>query len=183
MRCLSLQAVWIKIFESNGNKRLQKQDSTNTNPYQSPAAELATVAKTEPKSIWFRVFYWGRWLSLIPLVVIAFFTVSLFTIFAADSRGIWYEPVVGVVASSVVVLVAFIVPPDMKILCATVALVLGAVVAWILIQPPSTNYSGVNNDQLNYTYTSIIATYFSGAVSWCFCYFWHRRSKPNSNAV
>ena len=116
-----------------------------------------------------------RWLALIPTVTGSFFLTGIAAGLAADILGLWYEPIVGFVCASVVVLVAFLVSPSHKMASATGFLVVGAVAAWWIIRPPSWYPATYEARAYQSTYMPVMLTYAGGAVGWIGCWFCARR--------
>lgn len=82
--------------------------------------------------------------------------------------GLWFDPLAGVFAAFSVVVIAFVVAPEKKLVMASLTLIGGASMAWYLISPPS-SYPQNHANAYEETYLPIKATLMAGAAGWLFC--------------
>ena len=94
---------------------------------------------------------------------------------ASDLAGYWYRPGAGFCAALAVVVVAYLAAPTHKLLSATVVLLLGAIAAWIVLEPSWYPESYAP------THAPIIATYVGGALGFLVAAGIHRRARPNNS--
>jgi hypothetical protein len=105
-----------------------------------------------------------RW-ALAVLAVLGGFTVAgILGGLATDFAGFWNLPGAGFSAAFAVVVVAHLAAPSHKLRTATVALVLGAVVAWLLLEPSFYPESYGNRGAYEPTHLPVIATYIGGLL-------------------
>lgn len=105
-----------------------------------------------------------RWLLALAAVLGGFVIAGLLGGLAAGYAGWWQLPGAGFSAAFAVVLVAYLSAPRRKLLSAAVALVLGAVAAWLLIEPSFYPESYGNRGAYRPTHWPIIATYAGGLL-------------------
>lgn len=120
-----------------------------------------------------RVLYAMSWLALPCAVMAVFIGAGIVGVLAAAVTGVWEEAVAGFFCAFAVVLAAYLLAPRFKLVTATAALLIGAVMAWHLVSPPSPRpeydeSTGVTSGIP--TYQSIAATYTGGAMSWLVCF-------------
>lgn len=105
-----------------------------------------------------------RW-ALAVLAVLGGFTVAgILGGLATDFAGFWNLPGAGFSAAFAVVVVAHLAAPSHKLRTATVALVLGAVVAWLLLEPSFYPESYGNRGAYEPTHLPVIATCIGGLL-------------------
>ena len=83
--------------------------------------------------------------------------------FAGALAGLWDIPSAGVGAAFVAVVVAYLAAPSRKLLSASVVLVVGAVLAWLALEP-STYPGSYRGHAYEGTHLPIIATYVSAIL-------------------
>ena len=122
-----------------------------------------------------------RWVVLLPAAICVLIATGIACDFIAPALGVWYDPLAGFSAAFLVVLTVSVIAPKKKVLAATVALILGGAMAWIMISPPS--YFPRSYGELAYrpTYLPITVTYLGGGVAWTLSGIVAtvRRKKPN----
>lgn len=106
----------------------------------------------------------GRWGSAVAIVFAAFFAAGLLGAFFAGSMRLWYQPVIGFFAAFAVVLSAYLSAPHHKLASAMVAFVVGAVLAWFLLE--SSSYPESYGEGLAYqpTRLPVVVTYAGGLL-------------------
>jgi len=105
-----------------------------------------------------------RW-ALAPLLVVCGFIVTgMLGGFVADFVGLWHIPGAGFSAAFAVVVVAYLAAPRYKFVSAITALVLGAIAAWLLLEPSFYPESYGARDAYQPTHLPIIATYIGGLL-------------------
>ena len=114
-----------------------------------------------------------RWIALPFVVGLSFFGAAYAGSYLGSSMGYWQFPPMGFAAAVAVVCSAYICAPFRKRTIATLALFLGAELAWLFLSPPSQfplYYERAPGDR---TYLPILATYAGGVVAWLVCINWH----------
>jgi len=103
-----------------------------------------------------------KWILAIFAVLGGWLSGGIAGIIAAGLAGFWDRPIGGFGAAFVTVVVAYLAAPNHKLLSASVVLVLGAVLAWLALEPSfyPKSYRGSAYER---THLPIIATYM-GAV-------------------
>ena len=76
-----------------------------------------------------------RWFLALFAVAGAFFIAGIAGAIVADLAGFWYRPGAGFAAALAVVVSTYIVVPSRKFQLSCLALVVGTVAAWIILEP------------------------------------------------
>ena len=124
------------------------------------------------------VLYAMRWLMLPPAVTAAFIGAGVVGVLTAALANVWEEAVTGFLCAVAVVMSAYILAPKFKLATATAAFLVGAIVAWNLVSPPSPRPEFSENTGITLgipTYQSILVTYVGGTLSWVACFMFARR--------
>ncbi|MFL6587833.1 MAG: hypothetical protein ACJ8GV_13245 [Luteimonas sp.] len=106
-----------------------------------------------------------QWGLAVLAVLGAFFVAGVAGSVASDLLGLWHLPGAGFVAAFAVVVTTYVAAPDRKVLLSCATFIVGAIAAWILLEPswyPDTKRYG----SLAYkdTHLPVIATYFGGLI-------------------
>lgn len=104
-----------------------------------------------------------RWGLAFLAVLGGFFAAGVLGALATEFAGFWHLPGAGFSAAFAVVVVAYLAAPSHKRLASTVALVLGAAVAWVLLEPSFYPESYGERGAYEPTHLPVIATY-AGAL-------------------
>ncbi|WP_232227685.1 hypothetical protein, partial [Aerolutibacter daejeonensis] len=83
---------------------------------------------------------------------------------AAEFAGFWNLPGAGFSAAFAVVVLAYLAAPSHKLPAAAVALTLGAVVAWLLLEPSFYPESYGDRGAYEPTHLPVVTTYIGGLV-------------------
>lgn len=126
------------------------------------------------------VLYPMRWLVVAPAAIAAFVGAAIAGVLSASLLDVWDEPLIGFLCATAVVLAVYWVAPDSKFTAATAALVLGAIVAWYFVAPPSQRpkydpTTGITRGIS--TYQTIIFTYVGGMLALGACAAFARKRK------
>jgi hypothetical protein len=106
-----------------------------------------------------------QWILTVLAVLGAFFVAGIAGSFATDMFGFWHLPGAGFFAALAVVVTTYIAAPSHKFLVTCSAFAVGAIAAWILLEPSS--YPETERyEALAYqsTHLPVIATYIGGIV-------------------
>jgi hypothetical protein len=123
-----------------------------------------------------------RW-SLALLAILGGFAVAgVLGGLAADVAGFWHLPGAGFSAAFAVVIVAYLAAPTYKLRTAAVALVLGAIAAWLLLEPSFYPESYGERGAYEPTHLPIIATYIGGLLGLVAAMLIGRWAGPNSSS-
>ncbi len=108
-------------------------------------------------------------------------TISLFSVFGAfffgalafsavpDILGMWHLPAMGFGAAFMTVLISFISAPKFEYIYTTINLIIGAVIAWFLLEPSYYPESYGEDIAYQQTHTPIIATYTGALIAYLVC--------------
>ena len=105
-----------------------------------------------------------RWALGFLAVLSGFLVAGVLGGFATVLTGFWYLPGAGFSAAFAVVVVAYLAAPSRKFRASTVALILGAVVAWVLLEPSFYPESYGERGAYQPTHFPIVATYLGGLL-------------------
>jgi hypothetical protein len=106
-----------------------------------------------------------HWTLAVLAVLGAFFVAGIAGSFATDILGFWHLPGAGFSAALAVVITTYFAAPDRKLLFSCGAFAVGAIVAWLLLEPssyPETERYGALAYQP--THLPVIATYIGGII-------------------
>ena len=115
----------------------------------------------------------GFILSIVIVVVIFIVTATTAGILAGYV-GVWKKPIIGAVAAFCVVVSGYITAPSHKQWAASIWLLVGAIAAWFL--SGDSYYPEDHQHAYQLTYIPLVATYLSGVLALCLCWFWHKKS-------
>ena len=106
-----------------------------------------------------------HWSLAVLAVLGAFFVAGITGSLATDMLGFWHIPGAGFMAALAVVLTAYVAAPRRKTLFSCGAFVVGAIAAWLLLEPSSYPESQRYGD-LAYqpTHLPVVATYIGGVI-------------------
>ena len=105
-----------------------------------------------------------KWLVAVLAVLGGFVIAGITGAFAAELFGFWYLPGGGFSAAATVIIVAYIAAPRHKLPAALIVLMIGAVAAWLTLEPSWLPESYAERGAYQPTHLPIIATYF-GALA------------------
>ncbi len=103
-----------------------------------------------------------RWVLALLVIFSGFAVAGILGGLATDIAGFWHLPGAGSSAAFAVVVVAYLAAPTHKLLAATVALVLGAVTAWLVLEPSFYPESYGDRGAYEPTHLPIVVTYIGG---------------------
>jgi hypothetical protein len=118
-----------------------------------------------------------RWLLLVPATLLSVPASALVGATLAQVLDLWAEPMIGIVASAVFVALPYKLAPSGGLIVSGVALLVGALLAWWLIDPPSYYPEGYAERSYQPTYLPIIGTYGAGLATWVLCASRHWRAE------
>lgn len=121
-----------------------------------------------------------RWILLIPVEVGVFVLAVVIGQVIGSAIGLWGEPVSGFCAATSAVAAAYVLAPRRKLAAASVVLLLGAGVAWFLIDPPSFYPESYGPKAYSETNLPVYVTYAGGVLAWLTCLVWQVRSLRNA---
>ena len=103
-----------------------------------------------------------RWFVMLTIVIFSFAAAIFLGALLASALGLWYRPTIGFVAAFTVVIAAYLSAPTHKLVSSAVAMLIGAVVAWLLVEP--SYYPASYGEALAYepTHLPIVITYVGG---------------------
>jgi hypothetical protein len=122
-----------------------------------------------------------RWTLMVVVVIASFVVAGFVGAFVAEALGLWFVPSIGFIAAFAVVLATYLSAPTRKLTSALVAMLVGAVVAWLLAQPsyfPASYGEGLAYEP---TYLPIVVTYVGGLLGLLVSTLLHRWVGPNSS--
>ena len=105
-----------------------------------------------------------KWVLALLAVLGGFLLAGISGGILTDLVGFWSLPGAGFSAAFVVVVVAYLAAPGHKLLSSAVALVIGAVAAWIVLEPSFYPESYGERGAYQPTHLPIIVTYFGGVL-------------------
>lgn len=100
-----------------------------------------------------------KWLVAVLAALGGFVTAGITGAFAAELLGFWHLPGAGFSAAATVVILAYIAAPRHKLLTALIVLTIGAVAAWLTLEPSWLPESYAERGAYQPTHLPIIATY------------------------
>ena len=122
-----------------------------------------------------------RWALALLLVLCGFVVAGMLGGFITDFAGLWHLPGAGFSAAFAVVVVAYLTAPSHKLGSATIALILGAIAAWLLLEPSFYPESYGDRDAYQPTHLPIIATYIGGFLGLVAAALIRRWAGPNNS--
>jgi hypothetical protein len=122
-----------------------------------------------------------RWALAFLAVSGAFVVAGMISGLATELAGFWQLPGAGFGAAFAVVVVAYLAAPKHKLRTATVALTLGAIAAWLLLEPSFYPESYGDRGAYEPTHLPIIATYFGGLLGLLVATLLGRWAGPNNS--
>jgi len=122
-----------------------------------------------------------RWALALLAVFGGFMAAGILGGLVTDFAGLWHLPGAGFSAAFSVVVVAYLAAPSHRFRTATVALILGAVIAWLLLEPSFYPESYGERGAYQRTHLPILATYFGGLLGLFASALVGRRAGPNSS--
>ncbi len=111
----------------------------------------------------------ARWALLAPVVGAALVAAGVLGSLLGAALGVWDTPWIGALCAATVVSVSCAVAPARRRLVASVALLMGAALAWRLLRPPSFYPESYGELAYQPTYVPILATYAAGLAAWLVC--------------
>ena len=105
-----------------------------------------------------------RWALTLLAVFCSFVIAGIFGGIAAGLSGLCSLPGAGFSAAFSVVVVAYLSAPNHRFRTATVALILGVVVAWLLLEPSFYPESYGEREAYQLTHLPVVATYLGGLL-------------------
>ena len=104
-----------------------------------------------------------RWILAALAVLGAFLAAGIAGSAATGALGFWHLPGAGFSAALAVVLSSYFAPPSRRFVCACCAFAIGAILAWMLLEP---SWYPERYGALAYqpTHLPVIATYLGGLV-------------------
>ncbi|MFN0196903.1 MAG: hypothetical protein ACKVT0_09155 [Planctomycetaceae bacterium] len=105
-----------------------------------------------------------RWFFAVLAVMGGFFVAGISGGIAADLVGFWAVPGAGFSAAFAVVILTYLTVPNYKFLSACVALVIGAIAAWPILEPSFFPESYGERGAYQPTHLPIIITYAGGIL-------------------
>ena len=105
-----------------------------------------------------------KWLVTVLAIVGGFLISGIVGGLVTDALGFWGQPGEGFSAAFTVVVVAYIAAPNSKFVAACVALLVGAIVAWLLVEPSWFPESYRDGRAYQSTHLPIAATYIGGIL-------------------
>jgi hypothetical protein len=122
-----------------------------------------------------------RWALALLAIFGGFTAAGLLGGLASDFAGFWQLPGAGFSASFGVVVVAYLAAPAHKLHTAIVALILGAVAAWLLLEPSFYPESYGARGAYEPTHVPIVATYVGGLLGLVVAALISRWAGPNNS--
>jgi hypothetical protein len=122
-----------------------------------------------------------RWALALLGVLVSFVIAGLLGGLTAELAGLWHLPGAGFGAAFAVVVVAYLAAPSHKTCAAIVALALGAIAAWLLLEPSFYPESYGSTRAYEPTHLPIAATYLGGLLGLFVAIIIRRRAGPNSS--
>jgi hypothetical protein len=123
-----------------------------------------------------------KWTLAILAVLGGFTLAGTLGSFATDLAGFWHLPGAGFSAAFAVVVVAYLAAPSHKLLSATVALFLGAIAAWLVLEPSWYPESYGDRGAYEPTHLPIIVTYAGGVLGLIVAAAIRRWAGPNNSS-
>lgn len=123
-----------------------------------------------------------KWTLALLAVLGGFIVAGTLGSIATDLAGFWHLPGAGFSAAFAVVVVAYIAAPSHKLLCATVALLLGAIAARLVLEPSWYPESYGERGAYQPTHLPIIATYAGGLLGLIVAAVLRRWAGPNNSS-
>ena len=122
-----------------------------------------------------------RWSLMVIAVIASFVVAGIVGAFVADMLGLWFLPTIGFIAAFAVVLATYLSAPRRKFTSSVVAMLIGAVVAWLLVEP--SYYPASYGESLAYepTHLPIVVTYAGGLLGLLVSALLNRWVGPNSS--
>ena len=123
----------------------------------------------------------SKWLVAPFAVLGAFVVAGIAGALVMDGLGFWDPPGAGFCAAAAVVCMAYFAAPRYQLASACVALVLGAVVAWLLLEPSSLPERRGDPQAYQPTHIPVVATYLGGVAGLLTAFassFWSRLRDP-----
>ena len=105
-----------------------------------------------------------KWLVAGLTVLGGFLVAGVAGAFAASLLGFWHLPGAGFSAAAMVVLIAYLMAPKHKLLAACAVLAVGAIAAWVILEPSWLPESYGDRGAYQPTHLPIIATYIGALI-------------------
>ena len=105
-----------------------------------------------------------RWLLALLFVLGGFPYAAVLGGLASELAGFWHLPGAGFGAAFTVVVVSYLAAPTNKLLAAFVSLILGAIAAWLLLEPSRNPENYGERGAFEPTHLPVIATYIGGLL-------------------
>ena len=122
-----------------------------------------------------------KWVLALLAVVGGFLLAGISGGFLTELAGFWGLPSAGFSAAFAVVVVAYLAAPSHKLLSSAIALVLGSVIAWIVLEPSFNPESYGERGAYQPTHLPIIATYIGGILGLIVAAALRRWTGPNNS--
>lgn len=122
-----------------------------------------------------------KWVLAVLAVVGGFTASGIAGSIATDALGFWSLPGAGCCAAFTVVVVAYISAPDSKFFAACTALVLGAIAAWLIVEPSWYPESYGERGAYQPTHLPLITTYIGGIAGLIVVAVHNFGRKPNNS--
>ncbi len=122
-----------------------------------------------------------RWALALLLVFCGFVVTGMLGGLIAGFVGLWHLPGAGFSAAFAVVIAAYLAAPSHKLGSAFTALILGAIAAWLLLEPSFYPESYGDRDAYQPTHLPIIATYIGGLLGLLAAVLIGRWAGPNNS--
>ena len=105
-----------------------------------------------------------KWMVAVLAVLGGLVTAGTAGAFIATLLGFWHLPGGGFSAAAAVVLVTYLAAPRHKLIAALVVLAMGAVIAWLVLEPSWLPESYAERGAYQPTHLPLIATYLGALV-------------------
>jgi hypothetical protein len=122
-----------------------------------------------------------KWALAILAVLGGFLLAGISGKVLTELAGFWGLPGAGFSAAFAVVLVTYLAAPSHKLLSSAIALILGAVAAWLVLEPSFYPESYGEQGAYQPTHLPIIATYVGGILGSIVAAALMRWTRPNSS--
>lgn len=118
-----------------------------------------------------------RWFLLLPIVLGGFLVAGTLGSLATAAVGAWHLPGAGFSAALVVVILAYVAAPAVKLQTAFCMLIVGGGIAWWLLEPSFYPESYRDCGAYLPTHLPLVATYLGGLLGLCAVLVDHRRRR------
>ena len=122
-----------------------------------------------------------RWLVAVLAIIGGFFISGIVGSLVTDALGFWSLPGAGFSAAVAVVVVTYMAAPHSKFVAACIALLVGAIVAWLTVEPYFFPESYQDGRAYQPTHLPIAATYIGGILGLLAVAIYNFTRKPNNS--